>query len=367
MKTAQSSWSFTLITLRGVPIRVHASFFLLLAWIALGSKTTDELLSNSLFTVAVFACVTLHECGHVFTAKIFGIQTRDITLYPFGGVAMVLQNAKPFGEILIALAGPLVNVLIAGALFPFAEVQTVFPVHEPLTFIGELYKTNIILAVFNLMPALPMDGGRVLRATLALFNIQTATKIAGRISQAFSIAMGLAGLFSQSPMLVIIGILVFNGAVQEMVHAKAKTIVTGRTIEPLIWEVGKLYCFQHGTTLSNAVRDALRSNQDVFPVLLQDSLLGLVYRDQLIDALADPQNERYISELVDREVFTLPSDTPLDKAMDIVNEKHVDVIPIVDNGKFLGLFYPHHVSDLLLVDSLKQHSQKMAEQDLDDF
>ena len=182
-----SPWSFQLLKVAGIPIRIHFTFLLLLLWIfLLGGQSV----SMVLFMVAIFGCVVLHEFGHALVAKRYGVQTRDITLYPIGGVAMLQGRPKPYQELWIALAGPAVNVVIAIILMIVSLATKARPAAFTIimgpnsSLIDALYTSNLWLAGFNMIPAFPMDGGRVLRALLGLrLSEARATQIAGSIGQ----------------------------------------------------------------------------------------------------------------------------------------------------------------------------------------
>jgi Zn-dependent protease len=175
-------------------------------------------------TLAVFGCVVLHELGHALMARHFGIATRDITLYPIGGVARLERmSERPVEELLIALAGPAVNVVIALVLFvglallePFS-FQDVLPALQGESFLGTLMMINIVLVLFNLIPAFPMDGGRVLRALLATrLGLVRATRIAAGLGSVLALAFCIFGLVQGAPMTTLVGIFVYFAGQQEL-------------------------------------------------------------------------------------------------------------------------------------------------------
>jgi Zn-dependent protease len=207
----------------GIVVQVHWSFALLIGWVVLihvqdGGGVADVLRAIAL-TLAVFLCVVLHEFGHALTARRFGIGTRDITLLPIGGVARLDRMPRdPRQELLVAGAGPAVNVVLALALGAVLVLtgryaSMIDSAHVGAAFLGQLLLINIVLVVFNLLPAFPMDGGRVLRALLALrFPYQKATRWAATAGQIVAVALGFAGLTLRSPFLVLIALFVFSGA-----------------------------------------------------------------------------------------------------------------------------------------------------------
>ena len=219
------SWSFPIGRLFGSEVRVHVTFFLLLAWIAIAHYQqggTAAAVNGVLFIIAIFACVVAHEFGHALTARRYGIRTPDITLLPIGGLARLERMPeKPREEIIVALAGPAVNVVIAAVLILFLNAKFDLSALERLdnpglSFMVRLASVNVFLVLFNLIPAFPMDGGRVLRALLAIWYPRTqATNIAARIGQALAFGFGFIGLMTGNALLIFIAIFVYLAATAE--------------------------------------------------------------------------------------------------------------------------------------------------------
>jgi Zn-dependent protease len=229
-------WSWRLGRLAGISLYVHATFVLLLAWVALRewSYGPAAVASSLVYIVALFAIVVLHELGHALTARRYGIRTRDIILLPIGGVARLERMPRdPRQELLVALAGPAVNVAIAIVLYaalrltgapPAADLYAVDLLSSTRAFTFQLVIVNIMLAVFNLLPAFPMDGGRVLRAILAMrmSSYARATTIAARVGRALAVVLGAVGLFEfQNPFWVLIALFVWAGAGSEAAAVQA--------------------------------------------------------------------------------------------------------------------------------------------------
>ena len=210
-------------------MRIHVTFLLYLAWIWLNYYQVAGLsgaIQGVLLILALFACVLLHEFGHAFAARAFGIRTPDITLWPFGGVARLNRIPdKPWQELIVAIAGPLVNVVIAAVLFLIhgtAGIQQAEHLESPrVDLLAKLAWVNVILVLFNLIPAFPMDGGRVLRALLAMvMPYAQATQIAARLGQGLAILFAVFG-FVYNPVLIFIAFVIFVGAQQELAMARA--------------------------------------------------------------------------------------------------------------------------------------------------
>jgi Zn-dependent protease len=214
-------WSWNLGRIFGIDTRVHASFLLLLVWAAwssyAGTGTLIAAFVGVAFMIAVFASVVAHELGHALTARSFGIETRQILLLPIGGVAQIEQSRmRPRVELLVALAGPVVSFLLAGVLFTFGAVTGDV---TPNSFLGALAWANLGLAVFNMLPAFPMDGGRVLRAALSRrLGHDHATSIAATIGKWSAIALGVLALIAGKFMLGLVAVFLYLSASGESRH-----------------------------------------------------------------------------------------------------------------------------------------------------
>ena len=225
------SWSIKFARFAGIDLKIHLTFLLFLVWIgftyfSMGGVAAAR--QGILFILLLFGCVLLHELGHALTAKTFGIGTTDITLLPIGGVARLEQIPnEPKQELLIAIAGPLVNVVIAILLIYYLGHRAAASDFEDLNtprvaMLSKLASVNIGLVLFNLIPAFPMDGGRILRSILAMrMNYLRATEIAARVGQALAIVFGIIGFFYNT-FLIFIAFFVYMGAQQEAEMARAR-------------------------------------------------------------------------------------------------------------------------------------------------
>jgi Zn-dependent protease/CBS domain-containing protein len=353
----RSTWSITAGSVADIPIRIHVTFLALLVWLVAGSGSPSAF-TEALFVLLVFFCVLLHELGHALVAKRCGIQTRDITLYPFGGVASITAQPTAGAELLIALAGPLVNVCIALALYPFVNLpdltsQQAMQVSVP----QRLFLTNIALAAFNLLPALPMDGGRVLRALLTLLKVQRATAIAARVSQALCVLLAIAAAWFELPMLFIIALIIFAGAMQEHVRAEATVIAAAFSAKDAMVPKERLECFIHGTTVSNALSLALTSYQPHFPVLVGGEVVGIVQREDLFDYAAT-HSDNYIGEIVDRSIQSVDVATPLADALAMMEKSTPHLLQVTRDGVFVGLLSYDRVAEFLLMHEVRQQLPK---------
>ena len=354
--------SMSIGTVRGIPIRIHFTFFILLGWLLL-DPTAEAHLSEALFVILIFCCVLLHELGHALVAHRFSIQTRDITLYPFGGIASITTQPEPKAEFFIAIAGPLVNVIIALILFFFVEpanFQTISTHNLPF----RLFVTNIALVAFNLLPALPMDGGRVLRAVLSLLEVKNATKIAARISQGLCVILGIAALFFGLPVLFIISLIIFLGAMQEYLRAETKAIAKEFSVAEAMIPRERLESFQHGTTISGALPIVLTSWQSVFPIMSGQELFGVVLREDIL-TFAASRSDDYIGEITTKSLPSIDIGASLVEAYQIFERQAFPVIQVNQDSQYRGLLVQDRIPDLIFMQEIRQKILPKDEDEID--
>lgn len=356
------NYSFRLLSVRGIPIRIHLTLFLLLGWVAYDALSAGgSPVTEVAFVSLLLGCVVLHELGHALMAQCFGIGTRDIVLYPFGGIATIMAEAKPLAELFIALAGPLVNVLIAMGLS--FSIDTPKDAEELLLrndIPSRLLLANAVLVAFNMIPALPMDGGRVLRALLALLRVPRSTTIAARLSQLLSLLMGLFALYSTNPMLLLIAVLVFSQASREHLSERTRLLAAGLSVKDAMTESKHLVCFPHGLTIASAFPIAIKSLQPYFPVLHADNLIGLVERDALIEAGAIAEQESYVGSLANRDFVTLAPQLPLTDLLNNETLRAHDVFVVSNNEIFQGLLFRDRLLEFLLLNGMRKEHQQLV-------
>lgn len=362
-RSRSSNWNLHLATVFGIPIRVHLSFFLLPIWIFISERSRGEdALLDVLFILAVFACVLLHELGHSLAARCFDIKTRDITLYPFGGIASVLKDATPKGELIIALAGPAVNIVIAGVIFiafsfsvsPSAILMLLSEEEPSLAqqFFASLFNANLLLAIFNMIPAFPMDGGRVLRALLHLAGVRRGTLIAARVSQVISICMVAAGVYWNHFFLTVIGMLIFSNASSEIFRERAAKVTSGQLVSDVMIDASQLTSLTHGMTVTQALAVAVRSLQEVFPVLLGTQVLGVIDKHTLMRASGSETAENYISEYMLRDFPKVKPSTPLAHAMTILSMHPLPALLVLEDEHFVGMIDRARMMELLSMEKI---------------
>jgi len=345
-------WSLRFARIAGIDLKIHITFLIFLAWIgftyyAYGGRQAAS--QGVLFIVLLFACVLLHELGHALMARRFGIHTPDITLLPIGGVARLERIPdQPKQELLIAIAGPLVNVVIAALLILFlrqpAAASDLSDVNTPrVALLSKLASVNIFLVLFNLIPAFPMDGGRILRALLALrLDYARATQIAARVGQGLAFVFGLVGLF-YNPMLIFIALFVYLGATQEAGLAQMRHISQELPVaEAMVTNVRTL---PPGAKLEEAAEAVLRTSQHEFPIVNDlGAVLGVLTRDDIIRALRRRDVDRPVSQLMHRDLPVARPDDPLDQAFATMQQSGSPALPVVDaTGRLVGLLTPENV------------------------
>jgi stage IV sporulation protein FB len=349
--------SLKLFKVKGIDIKVHLTFVLILVWAAYrwGVSTGDGI-QGALFgivaTLLLFLSVTLHELGHSFQALKHGVTVRDITLMPMGGLAKMGEiPEEPKKELQIALAGPLVNFAIAALLVGIGALlnaRALLPLNELFASLGEaswsgllayLTSANLMLGVFNLLPAFPMDGGRILRALLATkMSHARATKIAAQIGQALAVLMGLWGLVSGSWTLAIIAVFIWMGAGQESQGEQVKHILGGTTVGQAM--ITSPQVLMVNDSLSKAVKLTLSTSQSDFPVLEWGShkVAGLLTETDLLRGLQSLGDGAAVREVMRaRSTFTSPGE-PLNDAHKKMLANRLRALPVVSpEGELLGL------------------------------
>lgn len=353
-------WHWKLGRFADIDVNLHASFVLILAYVAWRHWELGPMgiLEGLFFVVALFACVVLHEFGHALAARKFGIKTRDITLYPIGGVARLERMPeKPGQELWVAVAGPLVNGGIAAALFvvllvshaflPFAEVSiTAGP------FVERLLIANLFLGLFNLIPAFPMDGGRVLRAFLAMkLDYARATSIAAAIGQGLALVLGLIGL-TGNPMLVFIAFFVWMGASQEAGMVQMKSALAGILVrQAMLTDFRDLSPTE---SLGRAAELVLQGSQQDFPVRDGNTVIGILTRSDLVQALSQGPETGEVRTAMRREFLVSEESEMLESLFTRLQESECHTVPVLRAGALVGLVTSENIGEFLMIQSARQ-------------
>ena len=349
-------WSFSIGRVAGTDVRIHATFFLLLAFIAFSFGPMGALL-----TLTLFFCVLLHEFGHIFAARRYGIRTPDVTLLPIGGLARLERMPKkPSQELVVALAGPAVNVVIAAALFLFLggmPVHTLTPTLDGMTaFLQTVMVANIWLALFNLLPAFPMDGGRVLRALLATKLPYTrATQIAATIGQTIAFAGGIWALLNMQPILVLIAFFIFIGAGQEASSVRMDAATNGLPVTSAM--MTRFQILSPQDSLQAAITALLAGSQHDFPVVDgAGRVRGILVRADLFNALGERGPGCSVYEVARKEPPILRTDFMLTHALGILSESGYATLPVLDaeSERLVGLLTSENVAEMMMIAQVVQ-------------
>jgi Zn-dependent protease len=350
-------WSWKVGTYAGIGVFIHVTFFLLLGWLALSfwsaSRSLAAVASGVGFFLLLFLSVVLHEYGHALTARRYGIRTRDIILLPIGGVARLERIPEdPRQELWVALAGPAVNVGIA-VLLGFALFAT--GGWEPWSGIGttrgpfleRLLLVNVFLVLFNMIPAFPMDGGRVLRALLAMrMEYTRATQTAASIGQALALVFGFVGLFT-NPFLILIALFVWLGASQEASMVQMKSALHGIPVRRVM--LSDFRTLSAGDTLALAIEATLAGSQKDFPVVENGRISGILTQDVLFKALAERGKDAPVSEVMDRSFQTAHPSDLMQSVFLRLQECRCHSLPIVQGETLVGLLTMENVGEFLRI------------------
>jgi Zn-dependent protease/predicted transcriptional regulator len=352
------SWSLKLGRVAGIPIYVHWTFLILIVWVVFDhwSKTHDlaTTLEGLGFTLSLFACVVLHELGHAMAARRYGVPTADITLLPIGGVARLQRIPdRPVEELVVALAGPAVNVVIVGTLYLMGVRLTADPSDPNVMYQGrflpKLMLVNVFLVLFNLLPAFPMDGGRVLRALLAMTMEYTrATRIAASIGQMMAMFFGFLGL-TGNPMLLLIAFFVWIGAESEARAVQERVLLQDvRVRDAMLTDYRTL---SPGDTLAHAAELLLAGSQPDFPVVTDGKAVGVLTRDNLMAGLARSGRDARVSEAATAGLGTVEADAPLTPAVARLRQGEGPCLQVVEAGRPIGLLTLENIGEYLMLRS----------------
>ena len=371
-------WSFQIARINGISIKVHITFFLILILGAVqwGSitGTIEGALYGVVLMILLFTCVTLHELGHSLVAVHFGIPVREITLLPLGGVSLITRNPdKPRQEMLIAIAGPFVNVVIAVILFVALGGLGGVDLLNGRGLLGDMGKpsltsmllwllaANVTLVAFNLIPAFPLDGGRFMRALLAIpLGYRRATRIASVVGQVIALGIGIFGLVDGNFILILIAVFVFFGAGQETATADSKTVLTTR-------RVGDAYnknalTLTVGDRVSKAVDYLLTSHQPDFAVMQGSNLLGIVTRDDVLGALATSTTDLFATEIMERDVLKVDATKTLQDVSEGLSQNGKHVAAVYNNGTYLGLIGVEDIREAFTILAFLERQERKRQQ-----
>jgi Zn-dependent protease/CBS domain-containing protein len=352
-KTSDTPISGTVGNLRlfGVPIRLHFTFLLLLVFlifIGIGGKQSG--VTTAVYIVALFGSVLVHELCHALVARIYGLHTREIVMFPIGGVSRLESQPNPRQEPLIALAGPAANLLIGLVLL--ATQHDFLPLEKlsiptDANLVERIALGNLLLGVFNLLPAYPMDGGRILRSLLALRKPEDeATQIAARAGRFLAVGMGLFGLLSQNFVLVFVALFVYLGAAQEGAAARGRSLTSGFPVRAAM--ITEFHRLSHGNTIREAGDLLLSTAQQDFPVTHGTEVIGLLTRSALMRAMLSAGPDSYVAAAMDRDFVRVPPDIGLAEALPLVSSAGSCAL-VMDGEQLLGLLTAENLYEFMLL------------------
>lgn len=358
-------WSFKIGRFAGINVYVHATFFLLILWVVIvhwiAGHSSEAVASGVVFIVVLFACVVLHEFGHALTARHYGITTKDITLLPIGGVSRLERMPdKPWQEFWVSIAGPIVNAVIGFGIWIGLFITNDFKPVSGLTltggpFLERMMVANFILAVFNLIPAFPMDGGRILRALLATrMDHVRATQAAAGIGQALALFFGLIGLFV-NPFLLFIALFVWIGAAQEAQSVRIKDAFSGIPIRNAMQT--NFITLTTNNTLGEAVKALLAGSQQDFPVMWGETLMGILTRNNLMAGLQEFGPDALVTKVLQREFCTAEPNEMLEAVLARMSTATCRVMPVVQDGKMIGMVTLENLGEYLMVQNALHRRQ----------
>ena len=347
----------------GIKIHVHWTFFFLILWIVFSEMkrggNNESIIFNITLVLAVFLCVILHELGHALTAKSFGIYTKKITLLPIGGMATMEKIPEsPKQELLVTLAGPLVNIVIALLLFFIIPVKEIMLLNFTETFetlsrfnlqifLFYLFIINIALVVFNLIPAFPMDGGRILRALLAIkMNRVKATQIASIVGQFIAVLFLLMGLL-YNPFLVFIALVVFLGAYGENQLVHHLELLKGHTAKEA--SITNITTFTSKDTISKAINAVITSTENNFVIIEDNVVKGLLlYQDIMEHA---KKENTLIGDVMTTTFKTIDSNDDLKNVYQQIHCQKNSFYPVLENGKLIGAIDAINLNEFIVFQS----------------
>lgn len=354
------TWSFRIARIAGTEVRIHFTFLLLLAWIGIAYTATAGFvagMSGMLFLLLIFLCVLLHEFGHVAAALRYGITTPRITLLPFGGVASLSRIPKePAHELVVAMAGPAVNVVIAGLLIAIRQgVPSWNPEEGPIGVAGildGLIWVNVVLVLFNLIPAFPMDGGRAFRALLSFFlPREKSTAVAAGLGQAFAVTGGIFALFAGHPILLLVAIFIFFAAGSEASMVETEHILEG--VDARGAAMSEFHSLKFNDTIQHAVDLMLGGSQADFPVVNdRGQCVGIATRNEIVRALREEGPDHRITDALETIPSQVDEHLPALEAWQKLNQSGLPAVAVVDeNGLLTRWLTRENLSEVIMTRS----------------
>ena len=354
----------------GIEVKIHPTFFFLILWVVLSAlwsgATAAGVITEVGYVAVLFLCVVLHELGHALVARRYGIQTQDILLLPIGGIARVEKMPeKPKEELLVALAGPAVNGLISVFIFLGLILTGFFSAPQSLTvaldsFWFQILAANVMLALFNLLPAFPMDGGRVLRALLSThMDTVEATQTAATVGKVLAIILAFVGFFL-NPWLILTALIIWSGANSEAQTVQLKANLKGLIVRDAT--IRQFYQVEANQTLESVFDLSLRTGQQTIPVISNSRYLGFIQRPNLLESMERLGRRAPAYAAIDLKPEGLSPDLPLVEALPKFT--HTPVLPVVQDEAMFGIITPESIQQVMW---LNQHQSKAGAQPPEEY
>lgn len=351
-------WSWRIGRVTGIDLYLHATFLILVGYVAYTSYRQRGSWTDAawgvVFIVAFFGIVVLHELGHCLTARRFGIGTRDITLLPIGGLARLdRMPEKPGHELLIALAGPAVNVVIGVILYALLRAPQPGQGLADIRLAGgdlmvNLFRANALMAVFNLIPAFPMDGGRVLRALLSLkLGFARATEAAATVGQALAWGAGSIAIFSHNWWLLIIAVFVVLGAEAEADFVKTKSALAASRVEDIM--IREFRALTVEEPLAEAVKHSLAGFQQDFPVLADGRVVGVLTRRRLLAGLSSAGDRAPVRDFMLSDFRTAFAWESTGEAFQRLHDCDCHAMPVLHDGRLVGVLTADNLGEYVMI------------------
>lgn len=347
--------SLRILGFKGIDVHVHWTFLLLVGYVAVTTAATGAVLREVLLQLAyvglVFACVVLHEYGHALTALRYGVRTRDITLLPIGGVARLERlPSDPVQELVVAIAGPLVNVIIAGALgvgmllggMPLLTPEWI----ESPNFFQAMLVVNVMLVLFNLLPAFPMDGGRVLRALLAMVTDPLkATRIAAFVGRGMAVVFAVVAAVAWVPMLFLIAAFVWFGAGGEARAMAVRSLLDRIPVARAM--LTEFHTLAPADPLARAAQLVIAGSQQDFPVVADGRVVGVLERERLFTALTQSGELTPAADVMTRNILVVPAAAPLEEALLQLQNSGAPMAAVEHGGRLTGILTLENAAEFL--------------------
>lgn len=357
------------VELFGIPVRFHFTFWLIVVWlIVIGSRGNQSAAGTTFYILAIFGSVLLHELGHALVARQFKIRTIEIVMLPIGGLARLERSPKVREEFWVAIAGPMVNLIIGGALFAYVwfagrawapEVWMTAPSDANLA--ERIGVANLFLAVFNLLPAFPMDGGRILRSLLARWRPEhEATRTAARIGMGMAAIMGLYGLLAGNFFLVFVAFFIYVGAMQERVASEQQALIGAEIVRPAMVTVFRT--LNHGDSLREAANLLIATSQQDFPVMSGPVVAGLLTRQAILKAMAAEGPDAYVAGAMDRDYLQVSPTAKLGEVVQQIAAKQSSCALVFEDERLVGMLTSENVGEFLILREIRQARESAGEQ-----